>query len=1768
MGLKKINFYQKLLFGCFKYSLFLLQVHAQLQQQSIPFAYSQSYSFRFDITNNDGAFTKIKTAKNSNLVFASAGLEGILIIDTKTNQDIARINLYSYINTLEVTSDGQFLFLSLNNTLSVASFESRSSLKILSQSNFPTNITNMVLGNSESILYAVGVDGYVIAYDVKNKYKINQLLVFETNSITVHTVQVSPDNKWLILANDQVGLQILRIIITNNTNTNENNILNFTLAAQGTSYWKIVDAAITDQMDYIYSLDNWFGIFICRFDIISNANQSQYPIQINNINFWPFQTINPSTYCLSLIQNSNYLVIGLRSQGIFIFNIQDRENPNIYQIIPIQYNSFSIALSPLEDYIYYSIAESILIFQKVSLNLNDNYPNFFNVQQSLLKQTSEAYYKWRCYVKKVNQQQYFFGAFDVGGYIILNITDPYNYKQILSYTYPTSIVDSIAISQSNQYMLIPVQENKTSIIVYDISTIQNPVEVFRMKMQYTNHNEALFFSKNQQLVALSFDDGALLIDSSQLPQLYLLDYWKKFGYMIGECSSAIITNDNKYLIRAVREYGYFSLSIDLNSKSNILKWQYTLKTLGGEGLIPSAYDDRYLYIYDGSNGVGVIDATQLPILVVISRVPLNGWSNLIVPTQQDNLLFVAQNESGAVSLIDASDKTNLLLISQFQYQNRQQAQSLCLTLDQQQIFVNNNQGTLIMPLQSQIRLHTDFQLVSLNSSGYTNYTRLQNNNFKVGQQIKMSFLMLYPIEGAQIVGAQYYLNYRVQDLPSWIQFDTVNQNIFMAIDKQALGTSFNKTNLNMILLKTSLPIDQDYFIFDLDDGSSTSELDSSEIFNILREQEIITNNGYLSSNFDHTLDMHIKVNETILSDSLQSAIRQKLQNSIFINQILFYVTSSLQLNLNNSINPVTSLSQSVEIEFLVNFDQGKFILSDYIGLIISTSTQQNQIILKGSLQSLNSALQQKIVFFPLIDLQQIYVTITLSDDINYSHSYIYKASECPIIRQKVRLQSNSNLKLQKQFNQKYFNGIISIQQFFSIDFIIDSFIDEENSQIQLKAYFVNGNLIQEIQSDDWLQFRTSQGFFSFEGTPSSSQLFQVVIIGVIADDGYSQAQDEFTITIKDIPFTYILNIILQILGPLLALLKVYYSRYIFLNCIYKRKVTFSHEKAITGKLYFKKFILMGNDMQKCINLFQGFLQEETKKQNEKPQNNQNLIKKEYFSPSKILSPQINMSSQLQNNSTHYSQKLEKNEVKLSHNSYLLGRYSKIISKQLNKADNSINDSSFSEDQFMQNKANNIQMENILSQINKSKISFRLGGKKYSPESFQLDFMNPDSRIYRGLESLAGRYYLRKDEKSYNIYKYLKLYSIEYSRYNKNDWYKYYVNLHHNQKKDIYGMQVLFPILTLQEQAINLALQKLSSKTTISISSASNFGINFNLIKNVLFSDALGLVNYMPNYLQPCKGISIHLHSYEVKGVQAYKLVNDSRFSYLRKLLNIEYNEYGTSKNRSLPNWLELEHNNGVIQLKGIPMSQDAENIFLRIINSKDYVIQQFSLSITQQAINQRNLPNILDETFNMNNLSKFDESCYYRHDINKLNSFYSKNREKSAFHKQQQQQQSLANSILISESPLYQFPYQSSIPNDIKDESFGIINNDQILDQESCIFKKCNVTFDQIVQDNEQQTQNIFQHLKNKQNEKNQSKQLIQGKQIILSNFSKEKNFQNKNSEQNNENENFVQSLSNTDLNSQNEDVFVPGIRLFQHQQENNRDKHFEKIDQKMKILQ
>lgn len=74
--------------------------------------------------------------------------------------------------------------------------------------------------------------------------------------------------------------------------------------------------------------------------------------------------------------------------------------------------------------------------------------------------------------------------------------------------------------------------------------------------------------------------------------------------------------------------------------------------------------------------------------------------------------------------------------------------------------------------------------------------------------------------------------------------------------------------------------------------------------------------------------------------------------------------------------------------------------------------------------------------------------------------------------------------------------------------------------------------------------------------------------------------------------------------------------------------------------------------------------------------------------------------------------------------------------------------------------------------------------------------------------MVARYFLRKDTCSYLVYKYLKRYSLDNSRYTPNDWYRALVDINSNEKNDSYGIPIPFPDLSLKEEAINLILAEL------------------------------------------------------------------------------------------------------------------------------------------------------------------------------------------------------------------------------------------------------------------------------------------------------------------------------------------------------------------------
>ncbi|KAL4431800.1 hypothetical protein ABPG74_015240 [Tetrahymena malaccensis] len=1578
-----------------------------LQNQQVPYLYSDLYINKYDIKDPQSEFTDIKVAEKANLVFVSAGLEGIYVLDSLTNQIIFNQTSYSeFLYTIQATSDGEYVIFSKQNQFSLFKFSNRSSLQLLSQCDFPSVIINLLINSQENIVYAAGMSGELVAYDISNKYSVKVLAKYISQTSIIHQSYLSKDNKWILLANDVFGISVISV-----NDSSESGQLELVLAGQGILIWKAWAAIMVDDNQYIYGVDIYSGIYAYDFSIILSSDPSQYPIQLNFTYLWP-NVIGYAFLLLQLSKDNKYLYAPVNSYGIFILDIQDRLNPILFQQISIDGSPTFLDFSPDGNYLYYSNSNSFFIFEQTTPNLNNNYPNLFNSHQSqLFDDGIDVYYRWRCYQKVIKQNQYMFQTLDDIGFNILQIDDPYHMNQIYQYDLTNNLngIESLALSSDNRYLYVPVQDNNTSILVLDISDISNPTEAFRFRMPVLNLNEAIFFSKDYNYIVSSFDDGVLLIDSSQPPQLFLLDYWQMESNMIGENAGVMITNNNRYIISTIRGYGIYVLDA-LNKTSLQLKSIYY--SAGAEGIIPSQQNDTYAFLFDGFKGVAILDLTVLPHIQFLSRFKFDGQVNFVQPILSDQYLIVSILDTSMIHLINIQDITNPFEMSQYQYQN-QPSFSLCLSEDNGYAYILNNFGIVLLPLASQVIIHTQMQLITNLPNGVQIQQNIPNGqNLLVGQIIQFNFIILYPISGMIIQKIQYYYEQQIQDLPVWIQYSSQNQNLVLSVDKNSLDVNNLKApNLNTILITIAIPLQVYSFQYNQTD-LQLNNTEASLIFSYLKQQNIIDSLGYITDKFDHYEEFYFQIEGLDCSQPLFDSVKLTLQYSSFVNPVIFFVEQSLSLNIQDEQSPINSISNNIQLQLQVNSIGGKFVIQQFSGAIVQTNDLQNEIILQGQQININKILNQKIIFANYSSFDQISINVTLIDGVNYDYNEQFLLSDLKFIKQKLQIENNPQMSLQSQFNIVYPSGTINIEEEFSISFSSKSFISQDIQTISYQALLLKGDTYQTFNPDDWIQFESSSGSIYFHGNPPSSTFRDIYYIKVIATDGYTSTYDVFYINTSGLSFQFIANLMLKILPPIFAVLGLFKSRSVFFNIKFKEKVFFASEKSIIEEVTIKKIPILGDNMIKCRLLFTNFLIKS------RDQNIENIKNEQQKQQVNLNQEQININRQ--KSYTNHSKKI------------------------LQKTINNTRNTSF-EKKYLQ-KDGSVRYSKILKDMVKQEVQFKLKKVRYNANNFISDFQNKNSLIFRGISALASRYLLRLDTKSYQVYKYLKYYSQKKLKHSSNNWYRAYVSI--QSQDDISDSQKInpFPDCFLDEEQVQIVLLQLQviKNKQQTFDSIADSGLNPHLIREVLFADALGLVDFSPSVFQPCIGESIHLYQYQIQSIEAFQKIESNYCMGIRRFLNIEYVKFGVHKNMQLPKWIEIENKNDVIILKYVPQSQDIGTILIKFFDIDSYVIKQYYLEVIDKKNKQLEFllqdSNILYQTNQPNQMIPQNKK-------NLLQSFKNLHQSRKASQiKSQLKQNNLSSQVMSQQSEFQEKTILSNRSNlsQASSQNFSYINTNPV----------------------------------------------------------------------------------------------------------------------------
>ncbi|KAL4428727.1 hypothetical protein ABPG74_001881 [Tetrahymena malaccensis] len=1298
-----------------------------------------------------------------------------------------------------------------------------------------------------------------------------------------------------------------------------NQILNLALVPTG----YVASACIgTSDNNYMYGTNQYTGLYVADLRPLQGLDPSLYPQTLPIKIVWPFQTIQPLAYSINLSQNEDMLYVGVRSQGILVFNITDKLNPQYFYQIQIISLSYYIAFSSNYQYLYYANANSLYTFQLIEMNLNDQVPNVFNSQQFVQK-NDPAFMKPYC---SIFDDNFFVGFFNAHEFRISNIQgNPYQLN-VASQSYGIWSASLTQYKGSTIFYvpLIGLSKTTVALYVYDYGTLYTATKditlksTFSLPSQYVNENMVqLDFNTDQTLGVVTQYSGFCLLKFDGPLNISFLQYYRNQYYQIvGTTKRAVFSKDNKYILICIQNFGLSVIQIQDNYK---LVQVNDLQTLGAENMVKSEISTDYCFLFDGSNGFAIVDLTALPQIKFLSRIALTGWTELGSSLFNDNYMFVQQNEKGMISVIDIRDKKNISLFSQYE-RGADQSQAACVSKNYDFSFVLNNNYVLVMPLKSQIMLQSTAREITIINNTQQFVKAIQKDEIlQVGQTIQFYFQILYPKSQKMVIQKiNIYQNFQEQTLPTWMIYNQQTQTLTMVLDKTNAGTTSQQINRIILLVYTFCPLSSTSFFYPSGLGTTTSD-QSSQIYNYLKTQNIIGVQDQLSPDFNPSLALTI--NLSFINDQITNNIIQTLVQSVWINQVVLQTQSSLNFDPNLSV--ISSRSSSLTIQ--LNTSTGKFVTISYSGATVQYSINQNELDLQGPLQQINTILAQKIIFYTanISDTNQI--SITINDNLNFPINYKCNAAQCNFIKFK-------------------HDSVIDIETSYSIQFIQSTFQVEDVQTITYTFKYKSDGMPNFVDFDPtfWLQAQSDKQL-SFYGNTQYAQLGKTYIIQITAFDGYTTVSDQFELKVQGIPFSYIFNILVKIIGPLVAILGLYKYRSLLVNSVIVNYHTFSQENVNFEAKYFKKIPLIGVEWKKCSILIDNLfviIQREMQQQNNEKQTEKAKINKKTF-------------------------EIHENLIK-----------NKTTFKSLQQS----NKSSYLEKRYL-NQEGSINMYQILEDLNKHKETlFKKNKKLLNIQKYFNQYLQPDTLYYESIKSYACLQLLKLDPKSYFAFLFLKQQLMNEGFHTKNDWYLKVVEIDHRYKEELDHSP--FSQVQIKQKELQQIISHLYDYEQNSYQINSDFkiihqgtSINLRLIENCIISQVHGLSFDKLSYFQQYQGESLHLNSQQVSNVQGFKLCEKGILQRVRKICNQEYIPYGVQQNMKFPDWLRLKFKDDYLKLQGTPTSNNEEQILIRIFDLSGYIVKQFIINI--QPYNSNTMINIPEEkAVNQNDINQqISASC-------------------------------------------------------------------------------------------------------------------------------------------------------------------------------------------------
>ncbi|KAL4483147.1 hypothetical protein ABPG74_019173 [Tetrahymena malaccensis] len=1223
----------------------ILQILAQSQQ--VGFVYHSNPYKYFDVQSINGTSNVIKVSSQTGIAIVALGQAGIMIVDNKFNTYTHQSPDKSYIQSVYISKNGQYIFLGMIDQVGIFQLDQINykiqMINSISLQNM--TIVDIQFNQDEEIMFVACFLGVLKWYDARDMTNLILLGIidYSSNQLIFDRVAMSSDDRLFFIAADIYGLMVYKIDKSLQNNTLKVNLTKILSKIAVSTFTEMV---ITSKNNYVFVIDRWSGIQIV-FDLSQLILQGD---DLENKNNQLIQMVSANlgnsisyTSSIGLSLDDQFLYVGARSLGILVYNIKDPLNPQFFQQLQLTGQSFSIALSPKKNvissttfdnqFIYYSNSLSVAIFEKQNPSLYNNIPNLFNAQQSQFFIQGTSITKWRCSISSNNK--YLLAALDSDGLAIFKIEVNSYTKSIPSKMYPQYqfsdiqqqllrinslkvfgpdetipngfYVDNIYFSKDEQYIYFSAQQAAFNVIAYKFRVVVSPNGEYSFEYVKGLHYDQIYyceemnFSEDEQHGVMSLEVGIALVD---MVKFEVISIYINQG-VIGSCCGAVLSHDKKHALAVVRNVGLFIYDTsDMTQPKMVNQW----RTNGGETLLRSKVS-QIIYLLDGFNGVILLDSSKLPEIVVISHYVPSGWTNFISFTQDERYGIISTMDSGTLTLIDLTDKSSLRVIMKSTIQS-QNSQTSCIDKTGLQfIFSLNKYHFRLYNLQSQVEIHVERQVQSISTLEYSSV--LDTDPFQVGLQYLARFVVLYRQQNQVITQFYYYQNLVLQNLPTWIVVDRSDQSnsnlqalLQLNIPKECLGSQSGNKNFLTIVIQSCFQLDNTSFIYQTT-GLITTQSESTSIFNYLKQTGYIDGTNCATNFFDSINLQYIDLTLVFVASSIdpnrifviQQYVTETLKRTIVYNQFVFDVVSSLQFNQNQKNQMIQAIQKGITVSFTFQDNsQYNFIQKTYPNLVMYFNDQLTVMKIEGDLTYVNQALSNGILYFDKSkynnqnyqNLKQE-IQVEISDNFNYNLNLNLNV-ETEVKFLKLKQDIIIQKTLQDQVNKQ--GSELTIQESFLIQFDITSFIDPD--EIPLTYQFqqeISGQFV-PISSDSFIKCDNIN--LRLVGSPPSSYLFQTINLRLQVTNGYTTKYDNFYITINKMPFSYVFNILIQVLGPLAFAFGLYKKRASFMNLYYKNQTMYSTETVVVNQTYRKKILILDQDYEVAYLFLQKFLKQASK----------------------------------------------------------------------------------------------------------------------------------------------------------------------------------------------------------------------------------------------------------------------------------------------------------------------------------------------------------------------------------------------------------------------------------------------------------------------------------------------------------------------------------------------------------------------------------------------